>query len=160
MRHRRYSKSSSTLGPPPTLDKVSVRLRYFSNTDPEINLLLVPGDFDLVKYSMIGDVKVLEPVKTRFLKFIEKAREERDLVCIDCNPSSSFMTICALQAATHVLVPVRPDRYSIEESGRWRSRFRSEADQDSGGKPITHSGAKPISDSGLKAISNRPPAEW
>lgn len=47
-----------------------------------------------------------------------------------------------------------------EESGRRRSRFRSEADQDSGGKPISHSGAKPISDSGLKAISNRPRAEW
>jgi hypothetical protein len=48
---------------------------------------------------------------------------------------------------------------SIEESGRRRSRFRSEADQDSGGKPITHSGAKPISDSRLKAISNRLRAE-
>jgi chromosome partitioning protein len=106
-------KVSTTLGPPPNVDKVSVRLRRFANTDPEINLLLVPGDFDLVKYSMIGDGKVLDPVKTRFLKFIEKAREERDLVCIDCNPSSSFMTICALQAATHVLVPVRPDRYSM-----------------------------------------------
>jgi hypothetical protein len=47
-----------------------------------------------------------------------------------------------------------------EESGRRRSRFRSEADQDSGGKPITHSRAKPISDSRLKAISDRPPAEW
>jgi hypothetical protein len=47
-----------------------------------------------------------------------------------------------------------------EESGRWRSRFRSQADHDSGGKPITHSGAKPISDSGLKAISDRSPAEW
>jgi hypothetical protein len=34
------------------------------------------------------------------------------------------------------------------------------ADQDSGGKPITHSGAKPISDSRLKAISNRLRAEW
>src|SRR5205807_680048 len=47
-----------------------------------------------------------------------------------------------------------------EESGRRRSRFQSEADQDSGGKPITYSGAKPISDSRLKAISNRPRAEW
>lgn len=50
-------------------------------------------------------------------------------------------------------------RVAAEESSRRRSRFRSEADQDSGGKPITHSGAKPISDSRLKAISNRPPAE-
>lgn len=106
-------KVSTTLGPPPSLDTVSVALRKFPNTDPEINLLLVPGDFDLVKYSMIADAKVLDPIKNRFLKFVENVREERDLVCIDCNPSSSFMTVCALQAATHVLVPVRPDRYSM-----------------------------------------------
>jgi chromosome partitioning protein len=105
-------KVSTALGPPPTLDKVSVLLRRF-NATPEINLLLVPGDFDLVKYSMIRESKVLGPLKTRFVNFVEKAREERDVVCIDCNPSSSFMTICALQAATHVLVPVRPDRYSM-----------------------------------------------
>jgi chromosome partitioning protein len=106
-------KVSSSLGPPPSLDDVSIRVRRFSNTNPEINLRLVPGDFDLVKYSMIGDGKVLDPVKNRFLQFINTAREERELICIDCNPSSSFLTICALQAATHILVPVRPDRYSM-----------------------------------------------
>lgn len=106
-------KVSGKLGPAPELDSVTVRLRRFSNTNPEISLQLVPGDFDLVKYSMIGDSKVLDPVRNRFLQFIESARTERDLICIDCNPSSSFMTICALQAATHVLVPVRPDRYSM-----------------------------------------------
>lgn len=106
-------KVNSNLGPPPDLSSVSVRLRRFPGTNPETNLLLVPGDFDMVKYSMIGDGKILEPVKARFLKFIENVRLERELVCVDCNPSSSFMTICALQAATHVLVPVRPDRYSL-----------------------------------------------
>ncbi len=106
-------KVNSNLGPPPELDAVSVKLRQFKGTSPEVNLLLIPGDFDLIKYSMIGDGKVLEPVKDRFLQFINAARLDRDVVCIDCNPSSSFMTICALQAATHVLVPVRPDRYSM-----------------------------------------------
>jgi uncharacterized protein (TIGR03435 family) len=53
-----------------------------------------------------------------------------------------------------------PGRAMAEESGRRRSRFQGEADQDSGGKPITYSGAKPISDSMLKAISNRPRVEW
>lgn len=32
---------------------------------------------------------------------------------IDCNPSSSFITLCALHACSRLLVPVRPDRYSI-----------------------------------------------
>lgn len=32
---------------------------------------------------------------------------------IDCNPSSSFITMCALHACHYLLVPVRPDRYSV-----------------------------------------------
>lgn len=137
-------KVSSNLGPPPALDKVSVKLRRFLGADPEINLLLVPGDFDLVKYSMIGDGKILEPVKNRFLGFIEACRHQRDLVCIDCNPSSSFMTICALQAATHVLVPVRPDRYSMLGL-KMLNRFISELPQ-LGKKPeliVLLNGVKP-----------------
>lgn len=103
---------STALGPPPALGDVSVTLKQLKGR-PEINLSLVPGDFGLVKYSLIGDQSVLLPVRSRFLTFVSNVRKERDLVCIDCNPSSSFMTVCALLASTHVLVPVRPDRYSL-----------------------------------------------
>ena len=51
--------------------------------------------------------------RTRFLEFVENARTTYDLICIDCNPSSSFFTLCALEACTHLLVPVKPDRYSV-----------------------------------------------
>ena len=105
-------KISDKLGPPPKFEDVSVIIRNLTKK-PEINLSLIPGDFDMVKYSLINDVKVLDPVKKRFLLFIEKLSQEKDVVCIDCNPSSSFMTLCALQVATHVIVPVRPDRYSL-----------------------------------------------
>lgn len=105
-------KVSSELGPPPTLNEVGVMLRHYSKT-PEVALHLVPGDFDLVKYSLINDPNVLRPVKQRFLEFIKNLSDEKDVVCIDCNPSSSFMTLCAIEAATHILVPVRPDRYSL-----------------------------------------------
>ena len=100
------------LGPPPLESEVSVVLKHVMGR-PEINLALVPGDFGLVKYSLITDQTVLNPIRERFLRFIENARQTRDLICIDCNPSSSFMTLCALMASTHVLVPVKPDRYSI-----------------------------------------------
>ncbi len=103
---------STNLGPPPELDDVSIKLRGLLHF-PEVNLHLVPGDFDMVKYSLINDSNVLLPVKKRFLQFIDKVKNEKDVICIDCNPSSSFMTLCALQAATHVIVPVRPDRYSL-----------------------------------------------
>ena len=97
--------------PPPPLADVSHLLKQVK--DNPARLLLVPGDFGLVKYSLINDVKSLMPVKTRFKKFIDDTRAEMDLVCIDCNPSSSFMTMCALEVATHLLIPVRPDRFSI-----------------------------------------------
>ncbi|WP_161958950.1 ParA family protein [Acidovorax sp. ST3] len=96
----------------PKLDDVAVKLRQISN-NTSINLSFVPGDFDIVKYALITDPKVLDSAKQRFMQFVSNARQEKDVVCIDCNPSSSFMTTCALEAATHVLVPVRPDRYSL-----------------------------------------------
>lgn len=100
------------LGPPPNVDDVSIVLRQLTS-DHSINLSITPGDFGLVKYSLITDQTVLTPIRDRFLKFITETRAKRDLICIDCNPSSSFLTLCALTASTHILVPVRPDRYSI-----------------------------------------------
>lgn len=97
--------------PPPALADVSIRLKYSVKNPAELRL--VPGDFGLVKYSLIDDTKALAPIKKRFHDFIENCRREVDLVCIDCNPSSSFMTLCALEAATHLLIPVRPDRFSM-----------------------------------------------
>ena len=97
--------------PPPPLEDVSFLLKYVK--EKPAKLMLVPGDFGLVKYSLIDDAKALAPVKARFKTFIDNARLESDLVCIDCNPSSSFMTVCALEVATHLIIPVRPDRFSI-----------------------------------------------
>lgn len=77
------------------------------------NLDILAGDFTLCKFSLMDDKQVLSTAAARFSEFIGKAREKYDLVCIDCNPSSSFLTVCALKASTHLLVPVRPDRYSM-----------------------------------------------
>lgn len=95
--------------PPPASEDVTVILRRRTGYD----LRLVPGDFDLVKYSMIEEAAVLAPVRQRFKQFVSQAQAEFGFISIDCNPSSSFMTRCALEAATHVLVPVRPDRFSV-----------------------------------------------
>ncbi|WP_175812322.1 ParA family protein [Burkholderia contaminans] len=105
-------KITSGLGPPPPVDSVVEPLRIWSQSKkPAISLLA--GDFRMTKYTLVDDQKALQPVRNRFLEFINNARQQYDLVCIDCNPSSSFMTVCALLASTHLLVPVRPDRYSI-----------------------------------------------
>lgn len=102
---------TTSLGPPPSETEVATQLFYFKDTKQ--NLSIVPGHFGLTKYSLIEDQQSLLPIRKRFLEFIENSRSTRELICIDCNPSSSFMTLCALLACTHVLIPVRPDRYSI-----------------------------------------------
>ena len=102
---------TKNLPPPPALSDVSVLLKRMNNNQAELRL--VPGDFSLVKYTLIDDSKSLVPVKDRFKTFIANARESVDLICIDCNPSSSFMTLCAIETATHLLIPVRPDRFSV-----------------------------------------------
>jgi chromosome partitioning protein len=96
---------------PPPPSEVTTLLRRF--TDDSAYLHLVAGNFDLVKYSLISDHQKLAKVQTRFLQFIALARTEYDLIVIDCNPSSSFLTLCALHACSELLVPVRPDKYSI-----------------------------------------------
>ena len=103
---------NTSSGPPPDPDVVSTRLRNLRGKD-HIDLRLLAGDFRLVKYSLMDNRSQLEAVEKRFRAFIDKCREGGRLIVIDCNPSSSFLTLCALRACTHLLVPVRPDRYSI-----------------------------------------------
>ena len=97
--------------PPPKVSELTRQLRHFTNSD--ISLDLVAGDFDLVKYSLVNEQQKLDAVHQRFLRFVSQARANYDVVVIDCNPSSSFITLCALHACNHLVVPVQPDRYSI-----------------------------------------------
>jgi chromosome partitioning protein len=86
---------------------------HVTGSSPLVHLDVVPGDFALVKYSLIDDQSKLAHAKSRFSEFVDKAKEEYGLVVLDCNPSSSFLTVCALSVCTHVLVPVRMDKYSV-----------------------------------------------
>ena len=98
--------------PPPAAATINYCFLYFTKI-PSIVLDVVPGDFGLVKYSLMNDSKKLDSVRDRFLKFIEQEKANYKVICLDCNPSSSFLTLCALHACTHILVPVRPDRFSM-----------------------------------------------
>jgi len=100
-----------TTHPPPLPSSLAKRLKQLHSGKAHLDL--IPGDFDLVKYSLISDHSKLDAVQKRFRHFVSLARSEYDLVVIDCNPSSSFITLCALHACSRLLVPVRPDRYSI-----------------------------------------------
>ncbi len=99
--------------PPPLATELAQTLFQIPRLEPRIKLDLIAGDFDLVKYSLMDDNKKLASVRKRFKDFVANARENYGVVVIDCNPSSSFLTMCGLSVCTHVLVPVRPDRYSV-----------------------------------------------
>ncbi|MCK1283441.1 ParA family protein [Bradyrhizobium sp. 44] len=106
-----FDVATSTI-PAPSAASLTVSLRHFVKY-PNIKLDVIPGDFGLVKYSLMNDSKKLDKVRDRFLRFIEAEKENYGIICIDCNPSSSFLTLCALHACTHILAPVRPDRFSM-----------------------------------------------
>lgn len=74
---------------------------------------ILPGDFQIASLNLSNPRELSIPTK-RFRKFIHEVRQQYDLIVLDCNPSSSFLTRCGLDVATHLLVPVRPDRFSLK----------------------------------------------
>ena len=102
--------------PPPKASEISVRLRYMGGVT-KAKLDLVNGSFDLVKYSMIDDPSQLKFAANYFKRFISESRKEYDLVVLDCNPSSSFVTKCALEVSSFVLSPVKLDKFSVKGVG-------------------------------------------
>ncbi len=74
---------------------------------------LVPGDFRLATINLMEDAANLRMASKRFNNFLAAASTKYDVVVLDCNPSSSFMTRLAIERATHLFIPVRADRFSL-----------------------------------------------
>jgi len=90
----------------------TTRLKYTVAPDNS-ELHLLPGDFQMAMLNLREKPESLQLPRKRFANLIRRAREECALVVLDCNPSSSFLTHCAVENSTHLLVPVRPDKYSL-----------------------------------------------
>lgn len=82
-------------------------------TDTKCELHLLPGDFQIAELNLRENPQSLALARKRFNGLIENARKGCALVVLDCNPSSSFLTRCAIENATDLLIPVRPDKYSV-----------------------------------------------
>lgn len=90
----------------------TTRLKYtISPHDCELHLL--PGDFQMAMLNLREKPDSLYLPRKRFANLVRRARQECALVVLDCNPSSSFLTHCAVENSTHLLVPLRPDKYSM-----------------------------------------------
>lgn len=78
------------------------------------DVYIVPGQFELVKYTLPTAAQALPHLHANFARAINEARKDYDAVIIDLNPSSSFMIQCALSHSTHVVCPIKPDIYSVQ----------------------------------------------
>lgn len=94
------------------VDLPTHRLKHYVQS-PSTEIRLLPGDFDLAQANLRETERSLRLYRRRFRSYIDRAREGYDLIVLDCNPSTSFLTRCALEVSTHLLVPIRPDRYSV-----------------------------------------------
>ena len=71
--------------------------------------------FDLLpaELSLAWVVKNPAQMEHRLEKLLEKFRDKYDYIFIDCAPTDSVLTTMALTASDFVLIPMRPDRFSI-----------------------------------------------
>ena len=68
---------------------------------------------DLMYVALGQPARSLTPMKERFSTFIRQAKKIYDLVIIDCHPAGSVFTQTSLQTSDHLLIPVKPERYSL-----------------------------------------------
>lgn len=103
------------------LDSPKLKLKKGSKAKPSVakafhtvretggkKLQLLPADLDLARV-------VKNPSQSDFKleKLLSQVREKFDYVIIDCAPTDSVLTTMALNASDHLLIPVKPDRFSI-----------------------------------------------
>lgn len=71
--------------------------------------------FDLLPSELALAWVVKNPAQMEYKleKFLAHVRKDYDYIIIDCAPTDSVLTTMALTASKFILVPVRPDRFSI-----------------------------------------------
>jgi chromosome partitioning protein len=94
--------------PPP--ENIALPLRPSAKRSLRLDIAI--GHFEIVKFSLNLSSEHREQLLENFRLFVEQARRTYGLVIIDLNPGASFLTEAALRCSTHILAPVRPDRYS------------------------------------------------
>lgn len=70
-------------------------------------------DFLPAQLALAHVVKNPAQMDYKLEKLLEPVRSKYDYIFIDCAPTDSVLTTMALNASNYVLVPMRPDRFSI-----------------------------------------------
>lgn len=81
---------------------------------PGVTFDLVAGDDHLFEFTL--DIRKDQDkliAGRRFAELVAALRTRYDVVVLDVNPCATFLTRCAISAATHIVAPVRPEKYSL-----------------------------------------------
>ena len=108
---RELTKISKTTLPPIDPSQIAHRIEF--DADAQTRFDLVVGQFEIAKYTLPQNGRNVDACMSHFKRFIDMARTKYDLVVLDVSPASSHLTLAAVSAATHILAPVRPDKYSL-----------------------------------------------
>ncbi len=101
------SRSRMPLTSKPTDDEFSI-LAPIDRVGKGAYLFLLPSELELARA-----VKNPQGVEFRLHKLLQRWERYFDYAFIDCAPTDTVLTATAFMAANFVLVPMRPDRFSI-----------------------------------------------
>jgi chromosome partitioning protein len=81
-------------------------------TTPVQNLWVAPSRIGLAKLEgkLVGEVDAHYRLKDR----LEPARKTHDIIVIDCPPALGLLTVNALVAATHLVIPIQSSYFALE----------------------------------------------
>jgi chromosome partitioning protein len=108
---------------PPKVEGVITNL-YVSVTG-ERRFDIVPSTLDLMYLALGRSEQALKTMEVRFSKFIDEAKQNYDLIIIDCHPAGSLFTKTSILSSDHVLIPVVPHSYASRGVGLMVNFMRS-----------------------------------
>lgn len=87
-------------------------INYICDTD--FGIKLIPSNIRLImsESEILSDTRRAR--ETRLSRWIKKVSDEFDYIIIDCPPSLGMLTTNALVASSHVLVPMKIDKFALD----------------------------------------------
>jgi len=78
------------------------------------NLWLVPSDLSLSNTEMAIRAQSTAPQQDRLQKALRQGKDQFDYAIIDCAPTINLLTVNAIIASNHVIVPIKPDKFAVQ----------------------------------------------
>lgn len=78
---------------------------------------ILPSTLELMYLALGRSGQALTTMEKRFANFMVEARNNYDLIVIDCHPAGSLFTKTAIKSSDHILVPITPHNYASRGVG-------------------------------------------